>query len=1451
MKRIAVAILAVLGLLAVSGIASVLWLRSEGGRAWIAQEIGRLASTPGEVQVSVGRLDGDLFRQIALSGITASDAGGVWLTVRSVAVDWHPFDLLFGRLTLDRADIREATVHRLPETAASAKEPTLAERLDTLRSLPAIRIARISVEDLTLGEPVLGEHAALRVAGRVESEAAAMVRGALSIRRVDGHAGSLEAKGEYRASGDALTLDVTLAEPSGGLLARVLDIPDLPPLNAEAKGGGALSDWRGHAALSFERAASMRADLAIRHATATAFDITGTATIPDGGSGFLRRIASGEHRFRAAGSYADAAVTLSQLQWTASAFDLAATGTLQLDDLAIDGRASMRTTGGTPLTLTPAGATVGALTAEATASGRLPAPDLRLSFDANRLSVPDVVAADAAGAFTFKPDSRESGRLEGSATLKSAVWTGRPAVQALLGGEAALQIAALVDDRYSELRVETARISARPGALSGNGLFNWDSGDGTAKATLTIPDLAAFRPTVGMPLAGRASISLDAAVRGFGASATAAITGKAADLALGSALAEAVLARDADLAAALSLTNGKLDAKRVVVKSGAAQVQLDGTLDTASRAVAAAYRMSIGGAKPISLADGVVAACACRASGQLRGTLDELGVTGSLAVQTLRLRDIALRALSAEYDIANLTGEPGGTVKVKSETPVGTATAQTKVALAQDRLRLKDLQVEGGTARLRGTLDVPFSDAPVAGDLGIEIADLTAWLAAAGLDGTGKASAQVKLRADGKRQSLDAAAKVDGLRFRGGPGAPVVSVEQAAVDATARDLRAGSGNKIELRIAKAGVGAAAFERIVATAEGSLTQAKLSLAAKGDWKGPLAADASAEYSEKAGRRALDVATFRGTLVGEKFLLQQPLHLAWADTGFTAEPLALSFGEARLTGHMRTGRRDADISLAAAGVPLKLIDRFWPLGLDGKAEAALTLKGPWPEPVGKLSLSIPSLRFNGEADAPAMSVGLDGDWRRGRLALDGKIDAGSGDPSVVEASIPLRLEGPGWNFSMPREQPVSGTLRWAGETAKLWRFVPATEHLLRGPGKIDMKLVGTLARPALEGSIAIANGYYESLEYGTVLRPLDLAIAFDGRQARIARFSAGDGGEGKLDGAGTIALDPEAGFPFDLSAKLDKLTAVRRDVVEASASGNIKIAGSLRKARIESAITTELVEIRVLDRLPPEVVTLDVVEVGGAGTLPPPKKVDSAPPFDADLAIDIAMPRRVFVRGRGIDSEWKGNIKIGGTASKPAVAGYLALVRGQMTVVGKTFHLSDGSLFLPEDAGGEPEISVAAVYSARDLTVRAQVEGPVSTPKITLSSTPSLPQEEIVSHVLFNKSASNLSVYEAAQLGLALAELTGAGGSGGVLDFVRKTIGVDTLQIESTETSKGSVPVVGAGKYLTDDVYVGVKQGATPDSSSVGVEVELTPNISVESEVKRSGQSDVGVKFKLDY
>jgi translocation and assembly module TamB len=131
-------------------------------------------------------------------------------------------------------------------------------------------------------------------------------------------------------------------------------------------------------------------------------------------------------------------------------------------------------------------------------------------------------------------------------------------------------------------------------------------------------------------------------------------------------------------------------------------------------------------------------------------------------------------------------------------------------------------------------------------------------------------------------------------------------------------------------------------------------------------------------------------------------------------------------------------------------------------------------------------------------------------------------------------------------------------------------------------------------------------------------------------------------------------------------------------------------------------------------------------------------------------------------------------------------------------------------------------------------------------------PELPDDEIVSQILFGKSTSQLSAIEAAQLAASVAELTGqAGGVSGILGRVRSTLGIDVLRLESSETDDSSTPDVAAGKYLTDDVYIGAKQGTEVDSGSAEVEVELTPNISIGSEVGQQGQSEAGVKFKWDY
>ena len=63
-------------------------------------------------------------------------------------------------------------------------------------------------------------------------------------------------------------------------------------------------------------------------------------------------------------------------------------------------------------------------------------------------------------------------------------------------------------------------------------------------------------------------------------------------------------------------------------------------------------------------------------------------------------------------------------------------------------------------------------------------------------------------------------------------------------------------------------------------------------------------------------------------------------------------------------------------------------------------------------------------------------------------------------------------------------------------------------------------------------------------------------------------------------------------------------------------------------------------------------------------PKRSKITLPPAIDPD--IKIAFPERVLVCGRVLDSEWKGDLPITGTACKPVVKGILTVVRGKYRV-----------------------------------------------------------------------------------------------------------------------------------------------------------------------------------------
>ena len=130
-------------------------------------------------------------------------------------------------------------------------------------------------------------------------------------------------------------------------------------------------------------------------------------------------------------------------------------------------------------------------------------------------------------------------------------------------------------------------------------------------------------------------------------------------------------------------------------------------------------------------------------------------------------------------------------------------------------------------------------------------------------------------------------------------------------------------------------------------------------------------------------------------------------------------------------------------------------------------------------------------------------------------------------------------------------------------------------------------------------------------------------------------------------------------------------------------------------------------------------------------------------------------------------------------------------------------------------------------------------------------------------------------EAIQLAAELASLSGFGSGGmGVLGEGRDTLGFDVLRFGSMQngpkqqTSRNvgllqppgqnsgssaqedSIPSLEVGKYVMDNVYVGLEQGMNGDASGVRVEIELAPNLNLEGVSTPQG-SEVGLNWKKDY
>jgi len=484
----------------------------------------------------------------------------------------------------------------------------------------------------------------------------------------------------------------------------------------------------------------------------------------------------------------------------------------------------------------------------------------------------------------------------------------------------------------------------------------------------------------------------------------------------------------------------------------------------------------------------------------------------------------------------------------------------------------------------------------------------------------------------------------------------------------------------------------------------------------------------------------------------------------------------------------------------------------------------------------------LRFAGvdpSVGDQSFSLEADGRWNGARAALDAVVTGPFRQPLSAEAALPL--VAPEGVPTVPQGAPLDGRIRWSGRIDNLWALVPAPDHVLRGQADVDLTLSGPLDAITPGGRIALSDGSYENLLLGTILTDLTLesALADDGTGLAL-RLSAEDGSGHPL--SASIELDDGA---LDAGVTAEGAILVRRREATAAISADIAAEGALDEGvAVTGGITVDRAEVRLVSDLPPTVPELGEIRIKGVEVEEEEEEDGLLSTVTLDLTVEAEDD--VFVRGRGLDSEWRIGLEIGGTAQDPSISGDIERLRGVLNLVGFPFDLERGTISFRGESPPDPALDIALTRENDGVTGGVFVGGFASDPDISFRSRPDLPESEVLPRVLFGKSEQSLTAGEALQLAAGLTVLLDGAGDFG-LGSIRSATGLDVLRLEMEGEQTSAV----LGSNLTEDVFVGLKQPVDGGPARVQVEVQVFENVTVDSEVGGDQGESVGVNWKYDF
>ncbi|KPK53819.1 MAG: hypothetical protein AMJ59_25440 [Gammaproteobacteria bacterium SG8_31] len=1437
----------------------ILWLNSDPGRRWIERMAGDALGEAGLV-VSLEGIEGFLPFSLSIRRVDIQEASEPLLTVDNVHFQWRPTSLLAGRLHIQALLADAVRVTRMP-TAAATGQGTGDREVGSIPGwLARVRVERLNIARLEIGEAIAGSRAVWRIHGQIGISEGQTEQTHLDIARIDHRSDRFAADISYSGELENLRLDMNWHAAPGGAIAEWIGLPPDAAIDVDVTGDGGADSWRGRVHGRFGDGTtelSLRMETRDETRLQVSGDVDVTPLLPQRyralGSGRLELSATARKRkhFRV--------IRLSQLSYVNDSLDLSGAGSLDRRNGEVQAEATIvqKSPGGLAELSWPA--KFEGLTVSVSMTGKVDEPALTAKAQAETLSIGGL---DAAGV-VLRGELSAVNRSEGSRyTIRSQVQAGDlewdlKGMERLVRGPASASLQGVIDGNRMvtvenlDLQLPDARIT---------GPIQLSRQDGTLRAPLevTVTDLDSLDPLARLDLEGSLALDADVYLPSLDGDVRIDVAGKTQDFFIGLPVVRSMTTPETDLTARLELAAGEGLRISDIRIEGARSTTL-GTVVFADHyerlEVVAESRLT--DASVISQDIGVDLEGSATITAKLAGPTGDPSITGSIGVDGVRLPAGRWTEVTGRYSLDELVSRTEGSVLLVGNGPAGETRVETEIVIGKQKLELRGIRAAAPGAKVEGQIQVPYAGLPMAGRLEASVNNIGPWTETfvSGVS-SGQVDGAVEFAEVKGLQQIRLTAMAQALSIRAGTIRPM-SADSLEMNVSVIGLDENAGISGDL-VARQFVGPSSRLRETrATVSGTLAEPGVTIATEGTVlrsAARLIAGISAEFGTPTTRFSLT--RLDGSLGDMTIESRQPASLTIGGREIVVEGLDVAIGDGSLAGRARLGTPDARLNFSAETLPLALLKLVNPvLNLTGRLDTRIDLRTENGQTAGMVDIRITDIQLPHRRRSTPLSGSLQGELASGELDFTASAAASLGEPVTVNGTIPLDVDLQKVQANLRPDGALSGRLQWSGDAVDLISLLPLEDHLVRGPLSLTLAMSGSPSDPQISGDVSLRDGHYEHLLAGTVLTPLNLRIQGDGDSLDIVELEAGDGNGGTLSGDGRLLLDPESGYPAEASLEFRSFTLLRRDEITGRAAGQLNAKGPLAALSITGTVTSEGAEVQLINNLPPEVIDLEITEIGaetgGDGESDPGGR-DRKRLIQGDLDVSVELPGRVYVRGLGLDSEWGGELQIQGPFVQPEILGRLESRRGVLMFLGRRFRLESSSLRFAGGSKIDPILDIRAVYQGPELRVMANLTGPISNPGLNLSSDPTVPEDEILARALFNKSAGELSAVEAVQLAAAVGELTATGGGPGALARLREAVGVDVLRFGTTETTEGEqATTVEAGRYLAEGLYLGVETSTFEESGAVTVEYEVTKKIRLTTDLKQTGGKNIGVEYKRDY